>query len=193
MKLYTRRGDQGKTSLFDGSEVRKDDLRVAAYGTVDEVNAWLGLIAATAKERPPLDREAGFHAMISTIQCELFNIGADLATPVEATQRDYVPAVGAEEIQRLESWIDAACEPVSPLTTFVVPGGCAVASQLHVGRTVCRRAERHVVTLAGQAAVNPRIVIYLNRLSDLLFAWSRWANHVAGVPDVAWVNPRRAR
>lgn len=192
MKLYTKRGDQGLTSLFDGSEVRKDDLRVASYGTVDELNACLGVIVAVAKERPPFDREAVFHEQVTTIQCELFTIGADLATPADAKQRTRVPVVGEAEIQRLESWIDAACANSPPLSTFVLPGGALLSAQLHIARTVCRRAERHVVTLAAHAEVNPQIIIYLNRLSDLLFAWSRWANHTAGVPDVAWVNPRKS-
>lgn len=194
MKLYTKRGDGGFTSLFDGSEVRKDDARVTAYGTVDELNAFIGLAAAVAVQRAGAHSTAELAARLTTIQSELFNIGADLATPETAAHRDRVPQVADAEIARLEAWIDDATAAVTPLRSFILPGGDLLAAQLHVCRTVCRRAERLVVTLSAQSAsagaVNPKVVIYLNRLSDLLFAWARWANHAAGVGDVPWINPK---
>lgn len=192
MKLYTKRGDGGLTSLFDGSEVRKDDLRVAAYGTVDELNACLGVVAALAQDRAAMPQCATLRERTTIIQSELFTIGADLATPVEAKQRQHVPVVSEDQIHRLESWIDDACESSPPLDSFVLPGGDLLAAQLHVGRTVCRRAERCTVTLAAHLPVNTDVIIYLNRLSDLLFAWARWINHAAGVADVAWINPKRS-
>lgn len=192
MKLYTKRGDGGLTSLFDGSEVRKDDLRVAAYGTVDELNACLGVVAAIAKDRASMPQCATLRERTTIIQSELFTIGADLATPVEANQRRHVPVVSEVEIHRLEGWIDESCAASPPLDSFVLPGGDLLAAQLHVGRTVCRRAERCTVTLAAHLSMNTDVIIYLNRLSDLLFAWARWINHAAGVGDVAWINPKRS-
>ncbi len=190
MKLYTKRGDGGLTSLFDGSEVRKDDLRVAAYGTVDELNACIGLAASLVGERPNFAGREDFLKRLATIQSELFSIGADLATPASATHRGKVPDVSENEVQRLESWIDEAVATVAPLKSFILPGGDLLAAQLHVCRTVCRRAERLAVTLSAGTTINPHVMIYLNRLSDLFFAWARWANHVVGVPDIPWINPK---
>jgi cob(I)alamin adenosyltransferase len=191
VKLYTKAGDNGGTSLFDGTKVRKDDLRVEAYGTVDELNADLGLAANVLSIKTG---QPGWDALVERvrhIQLELFTMGAELATPMEARQRNKVPEISAEQVVRLEGWIDEATAVVTELRSFVLPGGDAAAAQLHVCRTVCRRAERRVVTMAEGAAVNPQVIIYLNRLSDLLFAWARLANHLAGVPDVIWTNPRK--
>lgn len=190
MKLYTKRGDDGRTSLFDGSEVRKDHVRVAAYGSIDELNSFLGMAASAARDRTAFANDATLGERIGIIQSELFQLGADLATPEDAKRRDKVPAIGEAESKRLEGWIDEACAASTPLTSFVLPGGDLMAAHFHICRTVCRRAERCVVTLSETIAVNPQVIIYLNRLSDLFFAWARWANARAGVADVPWVNPK---
>jgi len=189
-KLYTRTGDDGTTGLFDGGRVRKDDLRVAAYGDVDELNAQIGLTISGVR-----DQDGGswdtIHSRLLKIQSELFVLGAELATPqtADASKQQAIPHITAEMNTRLESWIDEASSAAMPLKTFVLPGGSQAASNLHICRTVCRRAERSVVTLSAGAAINPSILVYLNRLSDLLFAWARQTNEVAGVGDVPWVNP----
>lgn len=190
-KLYTRTGDDGTTSLFDGSRVAKDHIRVTAYGEVDELSATLGLAASALGALPTRPEWTMLRERIATIQSELFTLGADLATPPTANEakQKRVPHIGPVEIARLESWIDDAVAPVTPLTTFVLPGGGVAASHFHVCRTVCRRAERAVITLSHEAPINPNIVIYLNRVSDLCFAWARFANHAEGVADVPWVNP----
>ncbi|MBI5763275.1 MAG: cob(I)yrinic acid a,c-diamide adenosyltransferase [Planctomycetes bacterium] len=190
-KLYTKTGDDGTTSLFDGSRVAKDHIRVTAYGDVDELSATLGLAASALSTLPARPEWAMLCERIATIQSELFTLGADLATSPTANEakQKRVPHIGPTEIARLESWIDNAVAPVTPLTTFVLPGGSLAASHFHICRTVCRRAERSVISLSHEVAINPNIVIYLNRVSDLCFAWARFANHVEGVPDVPWVNP----
>lgn len=188
MKLYTRSGDDGSTGLFNGRRVRKDDLRVEAYGTVDELNAHLGVCLCVLRSpgAPP-----GFAALaerLTLIQSELFTLGAELATPADGAAPKTVPAIGGEACRRMETWIDEASAAAPELKTFVLPGGSPAAAQLHACRTVCRRAERRVVTLAEREPIDPQIVIYLNRLSDLLFAWSREANHRSGVADVPWIS-----
>lgn len=185
MKIYTRTGDRGETGLFGGRRVPKDDVRVEAYGAVDELNAVLGLAAARLASLGPAELVARLHA----IQTELFTIGANLATPsVEDGGRpsSYIPGFAAERIAELEAWIDEAETELEPLRNFVLPGGSEAAALLHLARTVCRRAERRVVSLARQATIAPELVIYLNRLSDLCFTWARLANRRAGVSDVAW-------
>ena len=187
MKIYTRTGDHGDTGLFDGSRVRKDDLRVAAYGTVDELNAHIGVAVAMAAGR----RGAGWETLrerLAAIQHELFSIGAELATPGERN-RDKVRGVRPMQTLRLENWIDDAMADAPELRVFVLPGGDPLAAQLHVCRTVCRRAEREIVAADAARATGPEILIYVNRLSDLLFAWARWANHLAGEKDVPWEKP----
>lgn len=188
MKLYTKQGDAGQTQLFGGQRVSKDDLRVEAYGTVDELNAVVGL-CVTACEEP------GMRAMLTAIQNRLFEVGSDLATPRArdgeedagegATSR--VPVIGAEQIAQAEGWIDELCGQVPPMRYFVLPGGTELSARLHVARTVCRRAERRVVTLSKVEPVSEAVGIYLNRLSDLFFAMSRRANAWSGVEDVPWV------
>lgn len=190
MKLYTRKGDDGQTSLFNGQQVRKDDLRVETYGTIDELNAQIGVAVANLRGAAGAYQE--LEKRLLQIQSELFTLGAELATP-PGGETARIPSVVADDSKRLEKWIDDACDPVPPIRVFVLPGGSLLAAQLHVSRTVCRRAERLVVTLAAQAPINPEIIIYLNRLSDLLFAWARYANHLAGIADIPWVNPRGAR
>lgn len=179
MRLYTGSGDDGETGLHDGSRVAKDDQRIEAYGTVDELNAALGM-AATACEAGVIRQRIG------RIQEDLFVVGSDLATPSGATRRENVPTVTSDDVHRLEAWIDEAAAAAGPLRNFVLPGGGEPASRLHMARTVCRRAERCMVTLARHEDVNLDLRVYVNRLSDLLFAWARQANAQAGVPDVEW-------
>ncbi len=189
MKLYTKQGDDGGTVLFDGTRVRKDHPRVETYGTVDELNAFLGVAAAgTAARRD----EPGFdvlHERLLRIQGELFDIGAELATPIDSRNREKIVPLAAEASRRLENWIDEATAAPPPLRTFVLPGGEMLAAHLHVCRTVCRRAERAVVTLAQSESLNAELIVYLNRLSDLLFAWARLVNHLSGRDDIPWTPP----
>ncbi len=186
MKLYTKTGDDGGTSLFDGSRVRKDHVRVASYGDVDELNSQIGVIRAIVAESADAPKAvAEMAGQLRRIQSDLFALGAELATP-PASGKTVGAAVTAEDIARLEGLIDAACAAVPPLKTFVLPAGSRVAAQLHVCRTVSRRAERNVVHLAGIEAVGELVIIYLNRLSDLFFAWSRLANHAAGAAEEPW-------
>ncbi|GJQ26696.1 MAG: ATP--cob(I)alamin adenosyltransferase [Phycisphaerae bacterium] len=194
MKLYTKQGDDGGTVLFDGTRVRKHDARVCAYGDVDETNAFVGV--ATSMVQGLVAASSGgarqdWQRLVDRlmhIQRDLFTVGAELATPIGAPHRDKVPKISEVDIARLESWIDDACAVVPPLRQFILPGGAPAASALHVCRTVCRRAERRVVAL-GADCPNPNVVIYLNRLSDLLFAWARCANAFSGVEDVPWHAP----
>lgn len=181
--IYTGGGDRGETGLFGGGRVSKDDLRVEAYGAVDELNASLGLARATG-----LPGEIG--ALVARIQEELFVLGADLATPPDATVRaDRVVRLKAGAAKALEPVIDRLDAALPPLRTFILPGGSPAGAALHLARTVCRRAERRVVTLARASGVSPEAIVYLNRLSDLLFVMARSANAQAGVPEAQW-NPR---
>lgn len=179
MKIYTKTGDAGETGLYGGGRVRKDAPRIEAYGTVDELNAVLGLARAAV---PPADIDA----LLARVQNELFDVGAELATRDPAAKGTV--AVGPERIAALEAAIDHYEATLPPLKTFVLPGGTPAAAALHHARTVCRRAERRVITLATlpDEAVSPRMIVYLNRLSDLLFVLARAANAAAGVPDVRW-------
>jgi cob(I)alamin adenosyltransferase len=180
MKIYTKTGDDGETGLWGGLRVAKDDLRVQAYGTVDECNAALGL--AQASNMP-----AELSAIVNQVQNQLFVVGADLATPGEAAS---IPRVGEAEVAFLEQHIDRLEASLEPLKQFILPGGTPAAAHLHLARTVCRRAERLVVGLAREESVNQQVGIYLNRLSDFLFVAARAANAQAGVDDVPWVSPR---
>lgn len=182
MRLYTRGGDQGETGLFGGERVLKNHVRVTAYGDVDELNAMLGWAAAACAD-------ADWRSKMQEIQAELFTLGAELANP---RGRGEAPAVTPQDAEVLERWIDAATDAVEPLRQFVLPGGTELASRLHLARTVCRRAERCVVSLSQAEHVAPMVIVYLNRLSDLLFAWARWANTRENVADVAWSAPHRA-
>jgi len=180
MKIYTRAGDEGETGLYRGGRIPKDSPRIAAYGTIDELNSVLGWVRS-------LGIDADSDALLARIQHDLFIIGADLSTPVEAVKPgDQVMrlAYGAESF--LEAAIDRLDELLEPLRRFILPGGSEPAAALHVARTICRRAERDVVALARKENVNPIIVIYLNRLSDFLFTLAREMNRQAGRPDVPW-------
>ena len=176
MKIYTKTGDAGETGLFGGGRVPKDDPRVQAYGDVDELNAALGAAIAQG----PGDFEL---AALQTIQRDLFAIGAELATPDAAKQR---AKVTTNQVETLERLIDAHEATLAPLKNFILPGGTLKAAAFHVARTTCRRAERAVVALARDQQIDPLIVHYLNRLSDLLFVLARAVNKQAGRADIAW-------
>jgi cob(I)alamin adenosyltransferase len=175
-RIYTRGGDAGQTSLGDGQRVSKADLRVEAYGQVDELNALIGV--ALAQGIPD-----EFRPHLKQIQNELFDLGADLAVPLEDTKRERT-RITAEQVEHLEKLCDAVNENLEPLRSFVLPGGTEPAALLHLARTVCRRAERVTVALAAEADVNPEALAYLNRLSDLLFILARAAN--AGHDEPLW-------
>lgn len=181
MKIYTRTGDSGQTSLFGGGRVPKDDPRVQAYGGVDELNAVLGVAIAT----DPADFE---RPLLNEIQRDLFAIGGRLATPRpdRVTASMTKTTIPDDRIAQFEAAMDRAELELPPLKAFVLPTGTPKSAQLHHARTVCRRAERAVVTLARTAEVSPDTLVYLNRLSDLLFTLARLANHRADVPDQTW-------
>jgi cob(I)alamin adenosyltransferase len=180
VKIYTKTGDGGETGLLDGSRVAKDHLRVAAYGEVDELNAVLGLVRAQGVEAD-LDR------LLRDVQRDLFAVGAQLADPAARVgDRKAKAAVTPEHVQRLEREIDAREAELPPLRAFILPGGARAGGLLHLARTVCRRAERMVVSLARVQDVDPRVLAYLNRLSDLLFVVARQANLAAGSPEESW-------
>lgn len=178
-RIYTRGGDKGKTSLGNGKRVAKHDSRVAAYGTVDEANAVLGLARREAAGQPS-------ESLLTLIQNDLFDLGADLCTP-EQEDPPYPPLrMTPAQVKRLESEIDRLNADLAPLKTFVLPGGTALSAQLHLARTVSRRAEREITALAEIEAVNPDAVRYINRLSDLLFVMARHCNE-QGAGDLLWV------
>jgi cob(I)alamin adenosyltransferase len=178
MKLYTKTGDDGTTGLFGGGRVPKASSRVEAYGTIDETNAFLG-VARTTGLPPAID------AILAPIQEDLFTLGAELACVPGKEGKLGMTPIGEGDIARLERAIDEADGSCAPLKSFVLPGGSPQAAALHIARTVCRRAERAVLAL-DDAPARGDVVIYLNRLSDLLFALARWANVLAGAPDVPW-------
>lgn len=183
MKLYTKRGDRGETSLLNGASVSKDDPRVSAYGEVDELNAVLGWCRCA-------DQNGLIADCLQIIQEDLFVMGSELATPPGTSLTSKISALSTEQITVLERCIDEACAAVEPLQHFVLPGGTELAARLHIARTCCRRAERAVVGLAAISEVREDLIVYLNRLSDLLFAWARRANHAAGCPDLLWIPHR---
>jgi len=185
-RIYTGGGDTGETSLGDGSRVAKHDLRVAAYGTVDEANAVLGIARAEIARTDPSDALQRADAILSRVQNDLFDVGADLCTPEEGRKGEGALRITAEQAARLETEIDAINERLDALTSFILPGGTIVAAHLHHARTVARRAERLVTKLSADESVNPAAIVYLNRLSDLLFVMARDANN-GGADDVLWV------
>jgi cob(I)alamin adenosyltransferase len=181
MKIYTKTGDQGQTGLFGGGRVSKDDPRVEAYGDVDELNAVLGL-ARALEMMPRIDE------VLVPIQRDLFSIGALLSTPDLEKMHDHLAKAQVDDgrIRELEQAIDACDRELEPLRAFIVPGGTSKAAALHVARTVCRRAERRVIHLQRNVEIPQIVVIYLNRLSDLLFTLARVANTRAGAGEVTW-------
>ena len=176
-RVYTKRGDAGETGLVGGQRVSKDDIRIEAYGTIDELNSFVGLAGESARELPELA------AILRRVQHELFNAGSILATlpeDVHPKQARITPA----ESEQLEREIDRMNKSLAPLRSFVLPGGCRLNAELHICRTVCRRAERICVRLSD--AGDPEILKYLNRLSDAFFVWSRWASQQLGTPETLW-------
>jgi cob(I)alamin adenosyltransferase len=178
-RVYTRRGDAGQTSLAGGQRLPKNDLRIEAYGTVDELNSFIGLARESARELPDL------HRILGRVQHELFNLGSNLAT-LPADIHPKQARITAADSEQLEREIDRMNEGLPPLRSFVLPGGSRLNAELHICRTVCRRAERVCVALAAQAEVDATGLKYLNRLSDALFVWSRWASYKLGEPEILW-------
>jgi cob(I)alamin adenosyltransferase len=181
MKIYTRTGDAGDTGLFGGGRVSKDHSRVAAYGSVDELNAHIGLALSTVADPEIRSR-------LEQIQHDLFTIGAELssAPKQDGSRHEHLPELPVDRVEEMEAWIDRADGELPELRNFILPGGGPGAAALHVARTVCRRAERAIVHLATLEPVEEDVVIYLNRLSDLLFTLARMENHRSGIPDVVW-------
>jgi len=182
MKIYTKTGDRGDTGLFGGPRISKDAPRIEAYGSVDELNSLLGVVRAGG-----LDGD--LDVLLARIQNDLFALGAQLATPDPAAH--HTALIGQSHIAALEAAIDHFEEGLEPLSQFILPGGTPAAAGLHFARTVCRRAERRLVTLMQQSSdpIADELIVYLNRLSDLLFVLARSANHAAGFPEVPWQNP----
>lgn len=183
-RIYTRTGDAGQTALGTGERLSKAHIRIAAYGTVDETNATIGVARLHLGEMPKLD------AMLARIQNELFDLGADLCVPDRGEKLEFEPLrILPKQYERIETEIDELNAELSPLRSFVLPAGHAAAAQLHVSRTVCRRAERLVVELAAIKGehVSEGAIAYINRLSDFFFVASRWVNFKAGSGDVLWV------
>jgi cob(I)alamin adenosyltransferase len=182
MKIYTRTGDTGTTGLFGGPRVSKDDDRIESYGTVDELNAAIGL-ARSMGVSPAIDGQ------LDQIQHALFSIGAELATPDPDAHQMRI--ISQSHVERLEGWIDQHEQTIPELKHFILPSGHPASTSLHLARSICRRAERRVVTLARdpEAMISEDLIVYLNRLSDLLFVLTRVVNHEAGIAEVKWVSP----
>lgn len=179
LKIYTKTGDNGETGLFDGTRVTKADPRVAAYGDVDELSAWLGLVRSASTDDQ-------FEGMLEQIQRDLFGLGARLADPASRiAARVTKAAITVNDIARLEEWIDLLEAELPPLRRFILAGGSAAGASLHVARTICRRAERSMVGLGPDAFEND-LLVYMNRLSDLLFVMARAANGRAGATETEW-------
>lgn len=185
-RIYTRTGDDGTTSLFGGERVGKDTPRIRAYGTVDELNSVVGVARAHLRDEAGADR---LDPVLSEIQEELFVLGADLATPMDA--KPFVPRIEEEHVQTIEERIDDFDADLNPLKQFILPGGAPAGATLHSARTICRRAERLLVQASSSTAVNEQTGVYLNRLSDLFFVLARWANQKAGVREDRW-SPKEA-
>jgi cob(I)alamin adenosyltransferase len=179
VKIYTKTGDGGETGLFDGTRVLKSDARVDAYGEVDELNAWLGVVRAAGVD-------ADIEAVLTDLQRDLFAVGARLADPSSRIADRVTKAViGEEDVTRLEGWIDRFEAELPPLRRFILAGGSPAGAAMHLARTVCRRAERRIVSL-GPDQVDRTILAFVNRVSDLLFVLGRAVNHRLGAPEVEW-------
>lgn len=188
-RVYTRTGDGGKTRLVGGQSVDKDDVRIEAYGTVDELNAILGLVLQANASTVSVDARDRIESMLAHVQNDLFNVGADLATP-PADRWPGMFRLGDDDAARLEGWIDSLNADLPPLKEFILPGGGPVGAHLHQARTVCRRAERRVVTLWRlEPETGDGCLKYLNRLSDFLFVLGRWAARAHGEPERFWTKP----
>lgn len=186
-KIYTKTGDLGDTGLFDGTRVSKADPRVDAYGEIDELNAWLGMVRANGREQAGgTGIDSQIVDCLERLQRDLFAVGATLADPRHKIAKRVVKAlITDEDVTRLEGWIDAFEKELTPLTRFILAGGSNAGAALHVARTVCRRAERRMVSL-GDGEVDPVVLIFVNRLSDLLFVMARLVNARAGIPETEW-------
>lgn len=178
-RVYTRAGDNGSTALGGGQRVPKDSLRIEAYGTVDELNSVIGVVVASGLHESMRPR-------FFVIQQVLFNLGSDLCIIEEDKKRFAVPGIEQRHVDQLEGWLDGWNEDLEPLNSFILPGGDLAAAQLHVARTVCRRAERLTIALGREEEVGAFVVPYLNRLSDLLFVAARYQAKLAGVGDILW-------
>lgn len=187
-RIYTRTGDRGETGLVGGQRVPKDTLRIEVFGTVDELNSFVGLVRISSHDQQLAELEKIFER----IQHELFNLGSVLAT-LPADLHPHQPRITQETIHQLEREIDHYNEGLPALRSFVLPGGSRLCAELHVCRTVCRRAERLLVTLGRQEETPPEALLYLNRLSDVFFVWSRWVNVALGVPEALWQPNQGAR
>jgi cob(I)alamin adenosyltransferase len=183
MKIYTKTGDDGETGLFGGKRVSKDSLRIEAYGTLDELNSFLGL----AQTCTTADRAK---EIISWLQDILFVAGAELASPDEDSWKSLIPHIGVKDVIKPEQFIDELSESLEEIKNFILPGGTRSASILHVARSVSRRAERLIVALQKGEQINKNLLIFMNRISDLLFVLARYENHAANIKDVAWKSPR---
>ena len=187
-RIYTKTGDEGETGLVGGQRVAKDALRIEVYGTVDELNSFVGLVRVSAHDLGLSD----FEIVLERVQHELFNLGSVLATlPDDLHPKQ--PRITPETIARLEQDIDLYNANLPPLRSFVLPGGSRISAELHVCRTVCRRAERLLVTLSREEDVPREALLYLNRLSDAAFVWSRWVNRTLGVEEALWQPNQAAR
>jgi len=183
MKIYTKTGDEGETGLFGGKRVSKASVRIDAYGTVDEVNSFLGMAFSFSASSKVKD-------IISWLQNILFVAGAELAAPDSDSEKSQIPHISIGDIAKAEEFIDALSEELSELTNFILPGGTNAAAALHVARAVCRRAERLIVALQKGEDISKNLLIFINRLSDLLFVLARYENHTAHVNDINWKSPR---
>ena len=180
MKIYTKTGDQGETGLFGGARVSKASLRVEAYGEVDELNSAVGWARVAVSD-------AELDALLNQIQNDLFEVGAELGSTAERKDKGGMPLIDEPQVQALERAIDNYEKAPPPLTSFVLPGGSEGAARFHLGRCICRRAERSLVALGAHESIRGELFRYLNRLSDLLFVLARYANHESGVEDIPWV------
>ncbi|MGQ9819419.1 MAG: cob(I)yrinic acid a,c-diamide adenosyltransferase [Candidatus Kapaibacteriales bacterium] len=180
-RIYTKTGDSGETSLFNGQRVLKNDVRVEAYGSIDELNAHIGFLSTLNLPNELTDD-------LYNINFWLFEVGTDLATPINSNKKIKIKRLNNDSIEYLERKIDYLTEKLPELRNFILPGGTFEASQFHIARTVCRRAERRCVELSQQDVINSNILVFLNRLSDYLFVASRYINFSKGVPDVIWKN-----
>jgi cob(I)alamin adenosyltransferase len=187
-RIYTKTGDKGETGLVGGQRVSKDTQRIEVYGTVDELNSFVGLVRISARDNG-LD---ALELIFERIQHELFNLGSVLAT-LPADLHPNQPRITRETIEQLEREIDQFNESLAPLRSFVLPGGTRICAELHVCRTVCRRAERALVTLSHEEEIPIEALLYLNRLSDAMFVWSRWVNQALGVEEAVWQPNKGAR
>lgn len=178
MKIYTKTGDDGTTGLFGGKRVSKDAVRIESYGTVDELNSVIGIARSMIGDKETDN-------ILLQIQNHLFNLGADLATPL-SVKNESIVRIQKDDAEKLEKWIDELDAKLLPLTNFILPGGHPAAAHLHLARNVCRRAERLTVTLSKEEPIGGHVLIYLNRLSDLLFVMARWMNHIAGMDEIKW-------